>query len=368
MIVGLPKLRETLEAVEKEVTKEGMSATEKNLLKMVTDGKATYGQLMREKSLIGKALKSQESPYGSMTEADLKRLYAALSEDQLTNAFNVGGDTLRKELRAANLLYAKERALGQRIVTAFGEDIEGSIANKMRTAITSASKGDTGDFNRLLKAVPEDLRKETIATALASVTRSTRGAEKGGFGFSEFADIYPKLRANPPVYKTIVDTLGEDSASVLRDLFEVSKRVTEARSLVSTTGKANQALLQGMQAETLIGKLLESTVAKGTAVAASAMGGPVLAGGTSMVMTALTQGNKEGVKAAGKLFADESFQSLLVESATRGTPSKATINKAANSQSFKKFADAVKLPKEVDKRIRYLENALQSSRNIQESE
>jgi hypothetical protein len=368
MIVGLPKLRETLEAVEKEVTKEGMSATEKNLLKMVTDGKATYGQLMREKSLIGKALKREESPYGSMAEADLKRLYAALSEDQLTNAFNVGGDTLRKELRAANLLYAKERALGQRIVTAFGEDIEGSIANKMRTAITSASKGDTGDFNRLLKAVPEDLRKETIATALASVTRSTRGAEKGGFGFSEFADIYPKLRANPPVYKTIVDTLGEDSAGVLRDLFEVSKRVTEARANVLTTGKANQALLQGMQAESLIGKLLESTLAKGTVVAATAMGGPVLAGGTSMVMTALTQGNKEGVKAAGKLFADESFQSLLVESATRGTPSKATINKAANSQSFKKFADAVKLPKEVDKRIQYLENALQSSRNIQESE
>ena len=368
MIVGLPKLRETLEAVEKEVTKEGMSATEKNLLKMVTDGKATYGQLMREKSLIGKALKSQESPYGSMAEADLKRLYAALSEDQLTNAFNVGGDTLRKELRAANLLYAKERALGQRIVTAFGEDIEGSIANKMRTAITSASKGDTGDFNRLLKAVPEDLRKETIATALASVTRSTRGAEKGGFGFSEFADIYPKLRANPPVYKTIVDTLGKDSADTLRDLFEVSKRVTDARANVLTTGKANQALLQGMQAETLIGKLLESTVAKGTAVAASAMGGPVLAGGTSMIMTALTQGNKDGVKAAGKLFADEGFQNLLIESATRGTPSKATINKAANSQSFKRFADAVKLPKSVDQRIQYLESALQSGRNIEENQ
>jgi hypothetical protein len=368
MIVGLPKLRETLEAVEKEVTKEGMSATEKNLLKMVTEGKATYGQLMREKSLIGKALKREESPYGSMAEADLKRLYAALSEDQLTNAFNVGGDTLRKELRAANLLYAKERALGQRIVTAFGEDIEGSIANKMRTAITSASKGDTGDFNRLLKAVPEDLRKETIATALASVTRSTRGAEKGGFGFSEFADIYPKLRANPPVYKTIVDTLGKDSADVLRDLFEVSKRVTEARANVLTTGKANQALLQGMQAENLLGKLMESTIAKGTVVAATAMGGPVLAGGTSMVMTALTQGNKDGVKAAGKLFADEGFQNLLIESATRGTPSKATITKAANSQSFKRFADAVKLPKQVDQRIQYLESALQSSRNIEENQ
>jgi formiminotetrahydrofolate cyclodeaminase len=85
-------------------------------------------------------------------------------------------------------------------------------------------------------------------------------------------------------------------------------------------------------------------------------------------MTALTQGNKDGVKAAGKLFADEGFQNLLIESATRGTPSKATINKAANSQSFKRFADAVKLPKSVDQRIQYLESALQSGRNIEENQ
>jgi hypothetical protein len=132
-----------------------------------------------------------------------------LADDQLTNVGNIGGEELRQQLRAANLIYAKERALGKRIVNAFGQDIEGSVANKMRTAITGAAKGDAGEFNRLLKTVPEDLRKETLATALASVTRSARGAEKGGFGFSEFADIYPKLRANPPVYKTIVDTLAK---------------------------------------------------------------------------------------------------------------------------------------------------------------
>ena len=28
------------------------------------------------------------------------------------------------------------------------------------------AKGDAGEFNRLLKTVPEDLRKETLATAL----------------------------------------------------------------------------------------------------------------------------------------------------------------------------------------------------------
>ncbi len=367
--VSLPKLQATLAAVKAEVTEEGMSAAERKLANMIERGGMTYGLLKREKSLIGKAIDKMESPYGSMAEADLKRLYAALADDQLTNVGNIGGEELRRQLRAANLIYAKERALGKRIVNAFGNDIEGSLANKMRTAITGAAKGDAGEFNRLLKTVPEDLRKETVATALASVTRSARGAEKGGFGFSEFADIYPKLRANPPVYKTIVDTLGEGSSNVLRDLYEISKRVTDARAQVLTTGKANQALMQGMQAESLIGKVMESTLAKGLVTGAAAMGGPVAAAATSVITTAMTQGNKDAIKAAGKLFADEGFQKLAVEAATRGAPSAASIRRAAMSQSFQKFADAAKLPKTLDARIQWLQTAAQTERQFdQESQ
>jgi len=365
-VVELPKLKETLDAIKAEVTEEGMSAAERKLAKMIERGDVTYGLLKREKSLIGNAINKVESPYSSMAEADLKRLYAALADDQLTNVGNIGGEELRQQLRAANLLYAKERALGKRIVNAFGQDIEGSVANKMRTAITGAAKGDAGEFNRLLKTVPEDLRKETLATALASVTRSARGAEKGGFGFSEFADIYPKLRANPPVYKTIVDTLGKDSADVLRDLFEVSKRVTEARANVLTTGKANQALLQGMQAEGLIGKVMESTLAKGVVTGAAAMGGPIAAAATSVVTSAMTQGNKDALKAAGKLFADEGFQKLAIEAATTGTPSAASIRRTAMSQSFQKFADAAKLPKALDARIQWLQTAAQAERQFEQ--
>lgn len=363
-VVDLPKLKETLDTVKAEVGEKGMSAAERNLAKMIEEGNITYGRLKREKTLIGNAINKMESPYGSMAEADLKRLYAALADDQLTNVGNIGGEELRQQLRAANLLYAKERALGKRIVNAFGQDIEGSVANKMRTAITGAAKGDAGEFNRLLKTVPEDLRKETLATALASVTRSARGAEKGGFGFSEFADIYPKLRANPPVYKTIVDTLGKDSADVLRDLFEVSKRVTEARANVLSTGKANQAMLQGMQAESLIGKVMESTLAKGVVTGAAAMGGPIAAAATSVVTSAMTQGNKDALKAAGKLFADENFQKLAIEAATKGTPSAASIRRTAMSQSFQKFADAAKLPKALDARIQWLQTATQAERQF----
>ena len=371
-LVTFPALKAKLAEITSRLGAEGVekNATLKMLNKMVNDadaGKVPYGRLREEKTLIGDSIKGVQNDYSKSTsQGRLKEIYGALAKDQLDNVEKLADAEVRQQLRSANLLTAKEKAIGQRIINAFGQDIEGSLGSKLRSAIISGGKGDTGDFNRLLKIVPEEFRKETLATALASATRSARGAEKGGFGFSEFADLYPKLRANPPVYKTIVDTLGKDSADVLRDLFEVSKRVTEARVNVLTTGKANQALLQGMQAESLIGKIMESTLSKGALTGAAAMGGPVAAAATSIITGAMTQGNKDSLKAAGKLFADEGFQKLTIEAATKGTPSAASIRRTAMSQSFQKFADQIKLPKELDARMQFLQSAIQTERQFDE--
>jgi len=372
-LVTFPALKAKLAEITSRLGAEGVekNATLKMLNKMVSDadaGKVPYGRLREEKTLIGDSIKGVQNDYSKSTsQGRLKEIYGALAKDQLDNVEKLADAEVRQQLRSANLLTAKEKAIGQRIINAFGQDIEGSLGSKLKSAIISGGKGDTGDFNRLLKIVPDEFRKETLATALAAATRSARGAEKGGFGFSEFADLYPKLRANPPVYKSIVDTLGKDSADVLRDLYEVSKRVTEARANVLTTGKANQALLQGMQAESLIGKVMESTLAKGLVTGAAATGGPVLAGAASVITSALTQGNKDALKSAGKLFADESFQSLAIEAATKGE-SAASLRKAATSSAFSKFADAAGLPKNVDARIQFLQSAIQAGQATQENQ
>lgn len=364
-IVTMPKLQTTLDDIISEVGEGGLSAQEKKLLKMIQDGDVTYGRLIREKNLIGQAVAGKESPYGNMEAGALKRLYAALADDQLGAVGEIGGEALRQELRGANLIYAKERALGKRIVNAFGEDVEGSIANKMRAAITSAAKGDSGDFAKLMKVVPEDLRRETVATALASVTRSTRGAEKGGFGFSEFADLYPKLRANSPVYKQVVDILGPEAHKTMRDLYEVSKRITEARANVLTTGKANQALVESMKAEGLVSKVMESTTGKVVTTGVAAMGGgPIAAAATTGVMSALSSGKKDAVEAAGKLFASDEFQKLAIEAATKGDASKEAIKRLSVSQSFMNFAKAANLPRDPGKLEQWIVNALQTERQF----
>lgn len=364
-IVTMPRLRETLDTIITEVGEGGLSAQEKKLLKMIQDGDVTYGRLMREKNLIGQAVAGKESPYGNMEAGALKRLYAALADDQLGAVGEIGGEALRQELRGANLLYAKERALGKRIINAFGEDVEGSIASKMRLAITSAAKGDSADFMKLMKLVPEDLRKETVATALASVTRSGRGAERGAFGFSEFADLYPKLRANAPIYKQVVDALGPEAHKTMRDLYEVSKRITEARANVLTTGKANQALVESMKAEGLVSKVMESTTGKVVTTGVAAMGGgPIAAAATTGVMSALSSGKKDAVEAAGKLFASDEFQKLAIEAATKGDASKEAIKRLSMSQSFMNFAKAANLPRDPGKLEQWIVNALQTERQF----
>jgi hypothetical protein len=342
--VQMNNLSATLDDIAGEVGETGMTAQEQRLAKMLQSEDVTYGRLILEKNLIGKALKKQESPYGSMDEATLKRLYAALSTDQLDNVGRIGGEELRSQLRGANLIYAKERALGTRIVNAFGEDLLGGIARKMNAAISESAKGDPGEFTRLMKAVPDDLKKEVVATALAAATRSGRGAERGGFGFSEFASLYPKLRANPPVYKQIVDALGPQSASALRDLFQVSKRMTEARANVLTTGKANQALVDSMNVESLMAKVMDSTAAKRTVGAAVSLTGPFapIAGAVMPdILDAMSKGNPDAVQAAGKMFVSPEFQNLLIEVATKPEASKKAINRVANSPRFREFAKRI---------------------------
>lgn len=346
--VQMDNLFRELTAIAGEVGEGGMTAQEKKLLGLIQSGEVdggdiTYGRLIREKNLIGKALKREESPYGSLDEATLKRLYAALASDQLDNVGRIGGEELRAELRGANLIYAKERALGERIVNAFGRDLEGGIANKMRAAITGAAKGDPGEFARLMKAVPADLRKEVVATALTAAARSARGAEKGGFGFSEFADLYPKLRANPQVYKQIVETLGPKTADTLRDLYQVSKRITDARANVLTTGKANQALVESLNAEGILARIMDSTTAKRAVGAMAGLGGPITGAVMPDIMQAMSKGNPDAVRAAGKMFSSPEFQAVLTEAATQPEVTERAINRAVSSQRFRDFAKTIGL-------------------------
>lgn len=360
-IVQLPKLRETLQTIQREVGEEGLSSQEKKMLAMLNQGNVTYGRLAREKNLMGQALAGKESPYGNMESGALKRLYASLAEDQLTNVNNIGGSELRDQLRGANLLFAKQKGLEKRIINSFGKESEGSIANLMKRAIETGAKGDSTSLTKLLKVVPPELHKETVASALMSVTRAKGGAERGGFGFAEFANVYRGLRNNAPVYAQVAKVLGPENHQMLTDLYAVSKRITDARANVLTTGKANQALVESMKAEGLVGKVMESAIGKAVTTGAGAVGGgPAGAMLGSALTSALTGGKKDVIASAGKLFNSQEFQNLAIEAATKSEPSKQAVKRVVFSRAFKNFADKVKLPRTMTAREQWILSGLQT--------
>ena len=364
--IALNNLQRTLQNVIAEVGESGLSQQEKKLLELATQPGVTYGRLLREKSLIGKAQAGLESPYGSMAEADLKRLYGALAQDQLDNVGTIAGDEVRRELRAANLMTAKRKALEKRIVGAFGKEVDGSVAQKMQSAISTASKGDAAAFNRLMKVVPEDLQKETVATALASVTAGKAAGRAGAgetvFSPAEYTKVYRGLRANPPVYAQMVKIMGPEWDRASRDLYEVSKRIADAQARIPTTGKANQ-ILGDMAINGLFNQIISSGAAQRvvTGVVGTVPGGGLIA---PDIIGYMAGAKGAGIEKASKLFADPAFQKLAVEAATTGQASNATLRSTAMSQSFQKFADQIKLPKELDARVQFLQSALQTERQL----
>lgn len=327
---------------------EGMTAQERQLFNLVTsDQPVTYARLMREKNAIGKALRGKESPYGSVDEATLKRLYSALAEDQLANVERVGGADLRGNLELANKLVAQRKNLEDSIVNAFGKDGEGSIASKLRLSITRAGKGDVANLNRVLNLIPKDLRREAVATALISATRSARATEPG-FGFAEFAKTYAGLRENGPVYSRIVKELGEDGHELLEGLAQVSKRVTDARANVLSTGKANLALVQGMTAESIVGKVMNSSAGQRAQQGAAGLGGamamgPVGAALAPALTTSLTAISRDRIGLAGKLFRDPAFQKMITEVGATGRASASAVRAVQSSEAFNKWAGTVGL-------------------------
>lgn len=347
-----------------------MSPQEANLAKMLEKGELTYFGLKREKDLVGQAVGGLKSPYENMASGDLKRLYAALAQDQLDNVSSIAGEEARRELRAANLLTAKQKALEKRIVGAFGQDIDGSIAQRMQTAIATASKGDAAAFNKLLKVVPSELQKETLATALASVTagraagRAGAGAAETVFSPNEFTKIYRGLRANPPVYAQMVKVMGPEWDRVSRDLYEVSRRIADAQARIPTTGKANQ-ILGDNAVQGVMGKVMSSGAAQrlATGAVSTLPGGGFIA---PDIVNFMANSKGAGVQKAAKLFASPEFQELAIQTATQaGQPTQQIIQRTAMSKAFNEFAKEAKLPASVDARVQWLQSAIQSGREIQ---
>lgn len=341
--VDLPNTKATVDGLLAEVGGNPalLGSTEREILKAIQAGELTYGSLLRLRQRVGQSIGGPKA-FLDTEDRVLRQLYGALNADQSQAALQYGGEELATALEAANTVYAKAMQVQDRLTKAFGQEANGSIASLMRQAITEGKGGGNKAFSKLqglLQDVPEDMRRETIVTALADVTRAKTGQGRGQFGFSEFAKLYPNLRANPEVYSEITKALGPNSHELLQNLFTLSKKVYESGLYTERTGRALSGMMQQLVAQGRVARAVSSTpgrAATTAVVGAVAPGGPMttaaVAGAANILADALdTAGTKTGDKLA-KLFASTEFRDLALQVAKDPE----AINKAANRLAYSK--------------------------------
>ena len=331
---------------------DNLSSNERLLFDKLTnpDTPLTYAALVRLKQDIGRGLERGQGPYGDVNQGALKRIYGALAEDQLLTVEQIGGPELRSQLRLANQTTAKQKAFEKRIVSAFGKDLEGSIASKLRQSITAGTRGDIAGLNRILKTIPKELQREAIATAINSLSLPG-GATDLPFGFAEFAKTIKGLKKNKPVYNKVISVLGPESNQFLNDLLIVSQRITEARGRVSQTGKANQALIaEGLTAEHIFKRVMDTSLGR-RVVRGAAAGGGVVSGGPAGGMAAdaitdvlMSAGKTDRVSAAGNLLNSAAFKSLVdADFAANQVALQTALDKLEKSPAYKRWLKSVEM-------------------------
>lgn len=348
--VDMPATRELIEAGLASLggVERDLSPLERDVLEMLRrDGGVTYEALFRKKKDTSQSLGPKGGKYTvDTTPADLKAIEGALIEDQLNAARQLGGEGLELQMRVANGLFSKHKGVEKTIIENYGREKDGSIASTLRRAVRStATTGDTGDFVKIMKAVPEPLRAEATMTAISSLARSKRGAagaaENLPFGFKEYTDFYRGLRQNKEAYKAVASNLTPEQTAFLQDMYLVSRKMSDARANVLTTGKSLFALEQGMFAESVLEKFANSPgirAARGTAAASAgtALGGPM--GGAIGGAVGVSKIARDRVKATSQLFRSPQFQTMMEEASTTGAISNRTQRRLSRSGAFKQFA------------------------------
>ena len=319
----------------------------------------TYALIDDVRRDIGAAAR-QQGPFADADTGLAKRLYSLIDDDQFNLAETAGRG---EQYRLAKSLVQMRKGFEDDMVSLFGKQLDQSLVTKLSTATTSLSKGDGEKLVNILTAIPKDMRQMVAASALN--TAFGKATQNGTLNFNTYANWYKGLLENKQAYAALMNNLPQPARKSLSDLYRVADNVRKASRERITTGRI-QAVQQELQgADSLLGSVV--MVAKRAAIglpieaATTAVGLPG-AGIASGLTAALSKGVKpQVIKAADELIASPEFQRLAIDGANK-TPSQATVRAVARSAAFQRFADAVKMPREMSWRERWIVQSMQAGR------
>jgi len=227
-----------------------LNAAETKLARLIEDGKTpTYAALDRVRKDIGNGFNKKQGPFKEDNSGTLKQIYKVISEDQqnVSNAFGVGAD-----YSAARKLVSTRKGLEDEAVKLFGKEVNSSLVPKITTAATGLTKGDTGNFKKLMSAVPEARRQEVAATMLNDLF--TNGQRNKGSLGQGFVAAYDGLNRNKAAKAELFKYLPEGAKQRFDDLGKVATGIYKAKALENKS-KTARDLIAAMDDGGMFGKV-----------------------------------------------------------------------------------------------------------------
>jgi hypothetical protein len=212
--------------------------------------------------------------------------------------------------------------------------------------------------------------------------------KKGTLDFNTYANWYEGLKKNKQAYAALMNNMPEGANKKLADFYMIANGIRMAGK-ENLSSEAIQGFRSGFKAkpghqgvDSLLSKIYR--VGKRAAIgipleALTSVAGSPGAGLAAGIASALSAPIKRPVgipdvtKSIDALIGSPAFISLATTisrptNATTGGPVTKAIRRVAMSKEFRRFSDAVELPKTLDARIQWIQSALQTERQLSPDE
>lgn len=299
-----------------------------------------------------------------------KKLYGLASEDQRSALAGSGIPDALERFDTARATVQMRKSVEDDLTSLFGKQLGDSLVGKLGTAFAALPKGDESQFVKLMQSIPPSMRQQVTASGLGYAFG--KATKNGELNFKTYADWMDGLKKNSATFSAVMGNLPSEARQQLLDLAKVSRGISNATRENITTGRIMAAREElNAHADGLVSKVMDTArraaVSRvGTTistVAGAHVGGPIGAGIGHAVMSALSRGKPDVMKAADELIISPEFQALA-----KGATAPQQIRAVANSSIFRKFyALTAKAANDPVARENWLRGVMNASGQLSES-
>jgi hypothetical protein len=328
----------------------------------------TYALLDDVRKDIGNGLRNQ-GPFKDADTGLLKALYGRLAEDQRSALSTIPGAL--EKFDAARATVQMRKSVEDDLTSLFGKQLGDSVVGKLGSAISALPKGDESKFVELIKAVPASMRQQVTASGLGYAFG--KATKNGDLNFKSYADWMDGLKKNSGAFNAVMGNLLPETRQQLLDLAKVSRGISNATRENITTGRIMAAREElNAHADGLVSSVMNiarraavSHIGTAATAGAASVAGPIGAGISHALQSALARGKPDVMKAADELIVSPEFQALVKS----GEITPRAMKEAANSPVFRRFYGLAARAAANDPQARenWLRGALNASEQFAES-